>query len=123
MQVPLQISFIDMDPSPALEAKIRERADKLEQFFAGLISCHVIVQGPHHHRSGGRHYAVHIHLQVPGRELDVSRDPDDVPHGDAYVAVRYAFDAAARRLEDYARKRRGDVKRHERRTDPQAAGR
>jgi len=33
-------------------------------------------------------------------------------HEDVYVAIRDAFDAAKRRLEDYACLQRGDVKRH-----------
>ncbi len=38
--------------------------------------------------------------------------PLDHSHEDVYVAVRDAFNAAARRLEDHARRMRGDVKTH-----------
>lgn len=34
-----------MDPSPALEARIREHAKKLEQFYDRIISCDVAVDG------------------------------------------------------------------------------
>lgn len=34
-------------------------------------------------------------------------------HEDIYVAIRDAFDAARRKLQDYARRQRGDVKIHE----------
>jgi cold shock CspA family protein len=33
-------------------------------------------------------------------------------HEDVYVAVRDAFDAAKRQLEDYGRRQRGDIKAH-----------
>jgi hypothetical protein len=39
----------------------------------------------------------------------VNRDRDE----DVYVALRNAFDAAKRQLEDYVRLLRGDVKTHE----------
>ena len=38
--------------------------------------------------------------------------PIDHAHEDVYVAIRDAFDAAVRRLEDQARKMRGNVKTH-----------
>jgi cold shock CspA family protein len=39
--------------------------------------------------------------------------PKDHAHEDVYVAIRDAFDAAVRRLEDHVRERRGKVKTHE----------
>lgn len=32
MQKPLEVTFRNMDPSPALEKVLRERAEKLEKF-------------------------------------------------------------------------------------------
>jgi hypothetical protein len=50
---------------------------------------------------------------VPGKDVVVDRAGSlDHAHEDVYVAIRDAFDAAARRLEDHARKMRGDVKNH-----------
>jgi len=46
---------------------------------------------------------------VPGSELVVNRDM----HEDVYVALRDAFDAAKRQMEDYGRRQRGDIKTHE----------
>jgi hypothetical protein len=47
---------------------------------------------------------------VPGAEIAI----DHQKHEDARVAVRHAFDAAQRRLEDEVRVQRGDVKLHSR---------
>jgi cold shock CspA family protein len=59
-------------------------------------------------------YHVRIDLTVPGDELVVSRDPGkDQAHEDVYVAIRDAFDAARRQLEDHARQQRLQVKTHE----------
>ena len=43
---------------------------------------------------------------MPGQEIVVNHEHDE----DVYVALRDAFDAAKRRLEDYARIRRGETR-------------
>lgn len=114
MQLPLQVTLRDISPSAAVEDYIRERAAKLDAFYEKIMSCRVVVEAPvRHHRKGGP-YKVRIDLTVPGDELVVNRQSDD----DLYVAIREAFDAARRRLEDYARRQRGSVKAHE--APPQA---
>ena len=114
MQVPLQISFRNMHPSDAVEARVREKAARLEKYFDRIISCRVIVEAPHRHHRKGKLYTVRIDLTVPGRELVVTRNnSEDHAHEDVYVALRDAFNAAARQLEDHARKARGEVKTHE----------
>jgi ribosome-associated translation inhibitor RaiA/cold shock CspA family protein len=113
MQLPLQITFRHMDPSPAIEARIRQRAEELDQFFDQIISCHVVVECSHPRRQQGKLFKVRVDLTVPGAEIVIGRNPGmDHAHDDAHVAVRDAFDAARRRLEDHARDLRGAVKRH-----------
>ncbi len=99
MKTPLQITFRDMERSDALETHIREKADKLEQFFAEIVSCRVVVEQAAKHQQQGKPFNVRIDLGVPGKELIV----DKQAHEDVYVALRDAFDAAKRQLEDYAR--------------------
>ena len=111
MDFPLDISFRNMDPSPAVEERIREKAAKLERFYNRIVGCTVVVEAPHRHHHKGKLYSVHIDIRVPGKDLIVDRaKPLDPAHEDVYVAVRDAFNAAARRLEDHARRMRGDVK-------------
>jgi ribosomal subunit interface protein len=114
MQLPLEISFRNMDRSEAVEAKVRERAAKLDQFADHIMSCRVMVEAPHKHHHQGGLFHVRIDIKVPGRELAVSREPaGHHAHEDVYVAVRDAFDAARRQLEDYVRQVRGREKAHE----------
>ena len=114
MQLPLQVTFRNMDASPAVEAAVREKAAKLERFIDQIMSCRVVIEAPHRRHHKGKLYEVHIDMTVPGGEIVVNKEKrKNHAHEDVYVAVRDAFDAAARRLEDYARKRRGDVKVHE----------
>ena len=114
MQLPLQIAFRNMEPSPAVEARVREKAAKLDQFYDRIMACRVVVEAPHRHHHKGKLYHIRIDLTVPDGELVVSHEhPQDHAHEDIYVAIRDAFDALQRQLEDYARRQRVDVKTHE----------
>jgi ribosomal subunit interface protein len=113
MQIPLQINFQNMDPSPAIEARIREKAAKLEQFHDRIIGCKVVVEAPHRHHHKGKLYNVRIDISVPGKDVFVGHSgPLNHAHEDVYVAIRDAFNAAGRQLEDHVRRMRGAVKAH-----------
>lgn len=113
MTVPLQVVFHGLDRSDAIERRIFERTEELERFHDRIIKCRVVVEAPHKSHRRGRLYKVKIDLELPKGEIVVDRaGPADHAHEDVYVAIRDAFDAASRRLEDFARKRRGDVKSH-----------
>ena len=102
MTLPLQITFRHMDPSPALEAKIRRKAAELEQCFDRITACRVVVECRHRHRHQGNLFAVRVDLSVPGSQLVAGRNHAfDPTHEDAYVAAHDAFDAARRQLEDH----------------------
>ena len=106
MQIPLQITVRDMEHSEALEARIRSKAQKLEEFFAHIVSCHVVVEVPHRHHQQGKQFNVRIDIGVPGNTIVLNRHQSE----DVYVALRDAFDAAKRQLQEYSRVMRGDVK-------------
>ncbi len=113
MILPLQITFRHMDPSPALEARIRELASRFDKFSAHIMRCHVIVEPFSHRAHQGSLYDFHIDITLPDEEIAIRRArPADHAHEDPYVALRDTFRAARRKLEDYERKRRGDVKSH-----------
>lgn len=113
MILPLQITFRHMDPSPALEERIRALASRLDKFSGQITGCHVIVEPPAHHKHKGFLYDFRIDITLPGAEIAIRHaHPADHAHEDPYVALRDAFRAARRKLEDYERKRRGDVKSH-----------
>jgi cold shock CspA family protein len=114
MQTPVQVTFRRVDPSPAVEMRVRELAERLYHYCGHITGCHVVIQGPPAHRHKGAPYSVRIDVIVPGQELAVDSERDlHHEHGDIYVALRDAFDAMRRQLEDYVRRRRGDTKHHE----------
>jgi ribosomal subunit interface protein len=108
VQTPLQIVFHGISHSDALEAHIREKAEKMDSFHPHLMRCQVTVEQPHKHKHQGNCFNVRIALHVPGDMIVVNHDA----HEDVYVALRDAFDAAGRQLEDSIRRMRGDVKHH-----------
>jgi ribosomal subunit interface protein len=103
-----QISFHGLAHSDALQQAISEWAVKLERFYEHIVSCRVVVELAGHHKQHGNQYNVRVDLKVPGGEIAVTHEENE----DAHAAVRDAFDAVRRKLEDYARMQRGDVKRH-----------
>lgn len=109
MQLPMQIVFRDLDRSDAIETAIREKASKLDQFFDRIMSCRVTAGMIQKHKHQGKLFNIRIDLTVPGSEIVVNRDKAE----DIYVAIRDAFDAARRKIEEHARRIRGDVKVHE----------
>ncbi|UCF68650.1 MAG: HPF/RaiA family ribosome-associated protein [Acidobacteriota bacterium] len=108
MLLPLTVTKRDVEIPESVEVLIEERALKLERYFPRITGCRIVVEGPgNRHRTGGT-YKVKIDLTVPGRELVINMQE----HEELLVAIREAFEAARRQLEDYARLQRGSVKQH-----------
>jgi ribosome-associated translation inhibitor RaiA len=102
MRVPLQMTFRNAQPSPAIEAIIREQTEKLEKFYGRMTSCRVVIDTPHRHQRKGKLYRVQVELNVPHSKLVITRHPsDELSHSNLYVAIRDAFDTARRRLQNY----------------------
>lgn len=111
MRLPLQITFRNLAPSQTMEAAIQEGVDKLEHVYRHIIGCHVTIEATHHQNR--ETHRVRIDLTVPGAELVVGEEVSDHnSRGDAYVAIHEGFHEMRRRLQQYARRRRGDVKQH-----------
>ena len=136
MKHPLRITFRNMAPSAAIERHVRERTAKLESFCRCITSCHVIVEAPHRHHQKGKAFEVRIDLSVPGEGIVINHAPKRLrltkltsarnknelreshrpskhgAHEDVYVAIRDAFNAAGRKLQDHVRRQTGTVKTH-----------
>lgn len=115
MQIPVKIAFEGVEPTESLRGRVEREVEKLERYSGRITSGRVSVLG----RSGRRHkgdlYGVRIQLALPGRDdVIVDRNPPaDHSHEDIYVAIRDAFDAARRQLEDHERRFSGRTKHHE----------
>ena len=109
MQTPLQVTFQNVPRSEALESRIRDDVAKLELFHPRITSCRVVVDEAQKHQAQGRQFRVHVEVRAPGHEQAVATLHH---HEDVYVAVRDAFDAVRRQLQEEVREARGDVKHH-----------
>ncbi len=132
MKLPLTVTFLGMPPTGWIEEEIRARAARLDEYSPDIMSCRVVIDVPHRHHERGNRFTVRIDLTVPGEEIAVNRDAN--LHGerkdlgdeewvkqfdvegmrkDVRLVIRETFDIARRRLQDYARRHRLDVKTHE----------
>ncbi|HEX3527001.1 MAG TPA: HPF/RaiA family ribosome-associated protein [Thermoanaerobaculia bacterium] len=97
MELPLTINAHDIILPEPLEAVIREKAAKLDRINGHLIGCRVTIEGPgSHHRHGGP-YKVRIDISLPGSELVINQKEA----AEMSLAIRDAFEAARRRLEEH----------------------
>jgi len=118
-----------MKPSTGVEKWFRDDAAKLDPFYIQVMGCRVAIEVPHRHHKKGSPYHIRIDLTVPRGEIVVKREPSlsararqlgereirkqeevKLPHKQLRQAIDDAFKAAGRRLEDYARRQRGDIK-------------
>jgi hypothetical protein len=131
MPLPLTVTFRNMKHSSEVEDWIRSEVEKLETFCHRILSCRVAVEVPHRHQKKGKPLHVRIELTMPGKEIVIKREPvanrrkpaaiATLPagksgakstHADLELVIHDAFKSAGRRVQDYARRQRGQVKRH-----------
>ena len=132
-RLPLQVTFHNMQHSERVESVIREEAESLGTYYGRIMGCRVVVDVPHRHHEMGNRWQIRVDLTLPGWEIAVSHtvpgprstrkkategervksEETALRHKHIEVAVQDAFDTARRRLQDFARRRRGAVKTHE----------
>ena len=109
--IPTSVTFHGIESSEALRNIVLEHVARLERFASDIRSCRVVIESTERKRHQGNRFNVRVHLSMRGREIEAGNTPvEDSRHEDAYVAVTDTFDALRRRVEDYVRRRRGDVK-------------
>jgi|SRR5882762_325431 len=115
MDIPLELSFHNLESSDALKGAVRGHVTKLEQFHDHIIGCRVVIEMPHKsQKASGNPPDVHIVVRVPGKEIVVSKELAHAGHKksatDAYAVLDNAFAVAASRLKEHPRISHGDVK-------------
>ncbi len=115
-----EIAFRNVEPTEELSTGLRAEIERLDAFYDEIMSCRVVVEIPHPRRRSGNIYSVRIDVTVPGSELVVSREtPEYGRHEDLWATITNSFGEMVRQLEDYVRRKRGQVKAHQ----PQPHGR
>jgi ribosome-associated translation inhibitor RaiA len=102
MQVPLEISYREVEKTEALESLVMENVNELENFYNNIISCRIAIEKPNSTVSSGNPYRVRIAVRVPpGHELIVTKDQGDSdPEMPLGAVIRDAFSAVERQLKD-----------------------
>jgi cold shock CspA family protein len=114
MQVPLEISFRDVEKTAGLESMIRRQAEKLERVAGRIVSCRIAVEKAQYHFTTGTPYRVRLDLRVPpGHELVIRREPGEGgPRDDLLKILLQVFGSARRRLQGLHQRQRGRTKTH-----------
>jgi hypothetical protein len=132
MTIPLHITFRNMKHSAEVEDWIRAEAEKLTTFSNRIVGCRVAVEVPHRHHKKGKPLQIRIDLTLPGREIVIKRGSTGIhvspvkgitstpggarpnrPYSDLELVIHDAFKSAGRRVQDFARRRRGEIKKHQ----------
>lgn len=115
MQTTPRVVFKGLPVSDAAEAAALRRITNLQRFSPRITGCRVVIARPHNNHAKGDLFSVRIDLLVPGGEIVVNREHRfDQAHTDLAVAMRDAFRAARRKLEDRTRLIRARVRPHAR---------
>lgn len=131
VQEELQIAFRNFDSSEWMERRVRDEVARLERYYPRIISCRVLLELAHRHHLAGNRFRVRIEIGLPGDDIIVNHEPDlhaalqdiaierpsrqaevEPEHKHLVVAIDNAFETARRRLQDFARRQRGDTKAH-----------
>lgn len=120
MNTPLEIAFKGLDKSRAIEAKIAEKAARLERHFDRMTHCRVVVSAPNKHAHKGKVYEIKIDIGIPGSApLIVTHEAAVAQASESLqIAIRDAFSAAQRRLDEIQEKMDGSAKAERSRRKP-----
>ena len=102
---PYDIQFVDCPPSDAVRFQVEQYLVKLNRLSNRITDCRVSVRIPHKH-GGNRFFHVHASLDMPGRRIAVSREPEiREERTDVHTAISSTFHKLTRQLEDHLKSR------------------
>ena len=114
MQVQPEVVFQNCEPSEELRSEVAHQLERLEKFSPRITSCRLVIHGPETRHRHGDTFKIDLRIAMPQhKDIVVNRSHGDVPENEhPLVAIRNAFAAAQRQIEDAARESRGQVKEH-----------
>jgi protein required for attachment to host cells/ribosome-associated translation inhibitor RaiA len=108
VSLPMSVVFRNMEASSTVHSAALKHVAKLGRKYGRIVSCRVTVEAPHRHHRKGRLFLANVDLMLPGREITTKgTGKNKHAHEDVNVALRDAFDAAARQLQDHFRRKQG----------------
>ena len=106
MHTAVEIHFHGIEKSEAVEERVREKVSKLEKHFSRMTRCRVVLEAPHRSPQKPKVYQIKIEISLPRRlpivvchEREGSHANEELP-----LAIRDAFAAALRKVDDVGSK-------------------
>lgn len=120
MLTPLEISFHGLERSEAIEARIREKFGRIEKHFDRITHARVAIGSPRRRAPLPKIFHVKIEIGIPGHKpIFVNHEPvDDGAHGDIGMALKDAFAAASRQVDELVARMDKPAKREQSRRRP-----
>ena len=126
MTMPVEVHFHGIEKSAAVEQRVREKVAKLAKHFDRMTRCRVVLEAPHRSPQRPKVYQIKIEVGVPGRSPIVvshEREGSSDANEELGLALRDAFEAALRKVDDMSTKigQRSKLERGRRRPQQSAA--
>ena len=104
MLTPLEISFHGLERSDAVEARIREKFERLQGHFDRFTHARVVVEAPARRAPRPKFFHVRIEIGIPGHKpiLAIHEPDGDHAHTDVMLALRDCFKAAQRQIDEFS---------------------
>jgi len=102
MQTPVEIHFHGIEKSEAVEQRVREKVAKLEKHFGRMTRCRVVLDAPHRSAQKPKVFQIKIEISLPRRQpIVVCHEREGAhAHEELPLAIRDAFEAALRKVDD-----------------------
>ncbi|MBV1694462.1 MAG: HPF/RaiA family ribosome-associated protein [Hyphomicrobiales bacterium] len=109
----LEIQFHGIEKSAAVEARVVQKHAKLKQHFGRMTACRVVIEAPQRSASKPTAIAVKIEISVPDHKPIIVSHEREAAHvqEELFGALKDAFDAALRRIDELADQRAGRARR------------
>jgi ribosomal subunit interface protein len=106
MPTQIEVHFHGIEKSEAVEARIVEKVSKLGKYFERLTRARVVLEATQRNAQRPLAYLIKIELSVPSHTPIIVSHERATSQGndDLQLAIRDAFEAAARKLEELSRK-------------------
>jgi ribosome-associated translation inhibitor RaiA len=106
MTSPLEVHFHGIEKSSALQSRVEEKYDKLKRHCERMTSCRVVLEAPHRNSAKAKVFQVKIEISIPGQKLIIVNHEREGAHAqeDLSLAIRDAFEAARRKVDEIATK-------------------
>jgi ribosome-associated translation inhibitor RaiA len=118
----VEVHFHGIEKSDAIEQRVREKVAKLQRHFERMTSCRVAIEATQRNPQKPKVYEIRLEIGIPGRKPIIITHDRVGSHAseELSLALRNAFEAAVRKVDDTAAKvsQRAKLERGRRRPRP-----